>query len=134
MVGSKWQFEPDMVLENLQKGLLEDLAGATRRWEAEGVPEDVFSSVWEQDGAIYLHLLNAVGSMPKRGTVVTAKLPEGVFPPPVRDWAIGFRGRRVTEAYAVSPEWEGRRELRVTDGKVILPKGMLGVYLIVVAR
>ena len=134
MVGSKWQFEPDMVLENLQKGLLEDLAGATRRWEAEGVPEDVFSSVWEQDGAIYLHLLNAVGSMPKRGTVVTAKLPEGVFPPPVRDWAIGFRGRRVTEAYAVSPEWEGRRELRVTDGRVILPKGMLGVYLIVVAR
>ena len=134
MVGNKWQFVPDPALEDLQKSLLEELAGATRRWDAEGLPEDVFSSVWEQDGALYLHLLNAVDSMPKAGTVVTAQLPRDAFPPLTQDLAIRFRGREVKEAYAVSPEWEGRRPLKVEAGKVVLPKEMFKIYLIVVAR
>ena len=116
-----------------QKKLLSDLLAKNRSWEPLNVPEDVFTAAYTQDGKFVVHFLNAVNSMPKVGTVVGFYTDKTAFPAlGDMSFTVPFK---VKNAYAVSPEFAGRKALKIesakSGSKITLPTGTMKVYSIV---
>ena len=135
MVGAKHTFEPDLKLEAFQKKLLDDLVGKAyaRDWQVDNLPEDVFSAAYTQDDKFILHFLNAVNSMPEVGKTVGYYLDKTAFPR-LEEFTVTVPFK-VKNAYAVSPEFEGRKALKIEysnlQSKVTVPAGLMKVYALV---
>ncbi|MBO5924361.1 MAG: beta-galactosidase trimerization domain-containing protein, partial [Lentisphaeria bacterium] len=133
MVGSKHTFQPDLALEKFQKKLLSDLLDNTRTWQADNLPEEVFSASYTQDNKFVVHFLNAVNSMPEVGKVVGYYLDKTAFPK--LDTFTVTVPFKVKKAYAVSPEFSGSKALNVevknSASKVTVPGGLFKVYSLI---
>ena len=133
MVGQKHTFEPDAVLEAFQKKLLLELLDNCRSWKAENLPEDVFTASYTQDDKFIVHFLNAVNSMPAVGKTIGFYLDDSAFPA-LKDFTFTVPFK-VSKAYAVSPEFEGKKNLKVeavkAGSKITVPAGTMKVYSMV---
>ena len=133
MVGQKFTFVPDLKLEAFQKKLLGKLLDKNRCWRSSNVPEDVFTAAYTQDNNFILHFLNAVNSMPQAGTVVGYYTDKTAFPKlDAMSFTVPFK---VKKAYAVSPEFAGKKDLQVMNkgvrSIVSIPSGLFKVYTLV---
>ena len=104
-------------------------------WWRIAAPDGVYTAVWrERDGNLAIHFFNATGVKNVSGDVVTADAPSPAFPRLESD--VSFVVQEGSRAWAVSPEFDGERELHVekVDGnglKVVVPGDLLRGYLLV---
>ncbi|MBQ6471668.1 MAG: hypothetical protein IJJ33_06770, partial [Victivallales bacterium] len=98
-------------------------------------PEKVYISLYRQDNTLFLHLLNGLGSgRPKQ---ISRDTPvETLFPPLPHDLFFSLHAPRAVKAYAVSPDFSGKRELAFLSGEdgtvtFILPAKLLKIYTVV---
>ena len=100
-------------------------------------PENVYTSVWrERDGTVAIHFLNATGVREVPGETVRAQAPSPAFPPLSEDVVFSIPAPASAVAVAMSPDFEGVRNLVVgKDGsgraRVVLPRDCLKAYTLV---
>jgi len=95
--------------------------GGQLAFEAQdSIPKKVFVTVYRQQidskDQVMINLLNATGSNLKRGDVVPETNPQPHWPALEKD--IEFEidlPKSIKEAYIVSPDFEGRRPVKVTN-------------------
>jgi len=134
-INQKCQFKNDPVLDRFCKELLRsEFAGADAGLRTDA-PESVYLTWYRGDDGDILHFLNASGGNPACGQVIPAKSPKVPFPALARDITVSLPAMAVKEAYAVSPDFPGRKALTVKqeNGKLTLtlPKELLKAYTIV---
>ena len=133
MVGKKYLFEKDSALDDLQKQLLSKLTAGCRVWTPVNVPEKVFTAAYHQDNKLVLHFLNALNWELAPGTTITYNIGKNPFPT-VGDLIFEVP-HPVKNAYAVSPDYAGRKPLKVESlngkSRITLPGGLLKVYTLV---
>jgi len=135
MVGKKFNFTVIPGVENLHKKLLSDLAGEHRAWYPVAFPEKIVSNAYYQNGELIIHLLNATGSDFKAGDPIKFMLDKRDPFPEVKDLELVVRSNKYTSAYAVSPDFEGKKVLTVeqhSDGLLVkIPGNCLKVYTLI---
>jgi hypothetical protein len=104
-------------------------------WDPGDTPEAVLTGIFEVDGKLAIHFLNATGSHLKPGETIPTAMKTPVFPPLANDITFAV-ARKATKAYAVSPDYDGKRALEckpLPGGKtqIRLPKELLKAYTIV---
>ena len=111
------------------------VAGKNFAWQTDNVPEQVITSLYATcDGKIAAHFLNATKSNCKKGEIVPSVPPKNVFEPLKQSMSFTVKhpGKK---AYAVSPEFAGRKSLPLKRNgefaRVTIPGGTLGGYIIV---
>ena len=137
-VGGKWGFERDDALADLLHAELGRILADARVWETDA-PRKVYATIYNEPRRTLVHFLNATGAdWLKKGEVMTDVIPASVFPPIAKDIRFTLRqpARPVSQVYAVSPDFQGRKPLQwkqEANGAVsaVLPAGLLKVYTIV---
>ncbi len=133
MVGKKFAFKADKNAEFFQKSILEKLLGKYRTWQPVAVPDGVLTASYWQDDKFVLHFLNAQNAQGEFGKEIKFSIGENPFPE-VEDmsFAVPFK---IKKAYAVSPDFAGKKELKFMNkgarSIVTLPGKMLKVYTLV---
>ena len=98
-------------------------------------PPKVHLTLYRQDNALYLHLLNGLGAArPTQDSLHTPM--EKLFPQLPQDIGFSLHSPGTVMVYAVSPDFPGRRELAFNlrdDGSIsfTLPAKLLKVYTII---
>ena len=133
MVGKKYLFKKDPVLDELQKKLLSDLTAGVRAWEPVKVPEKVFTAAYYQDNMTVLHFLNAANWELAPGTTIPYDIGKNPFP--AVDDIVFEVPYQVKNAYAVSPDYAGRKPVKVEAvngrSRITLAGNLLKVYTLV---
>ena len=104
-------------------------------WDPGDTPAAVLTNVFEVDGKLAIHFLNATGSHLKPGETIPTAMKTPVFPPLANDITFAVP-RKTAKAYAVSPDYDGKRPLEckpLPNGhtQIRLPKELLKAYTIV---
>ncbi len=136
MVGRPFDGKRNSVCEAAANALLDLGLQGQNSWEPGDTPEAVLTGLFKVNGKIAVHFLNATGSNLKDGEVIAFDWKGPVFPPLARDITFAVFTDKATRAYAVSPDFEGRKPLQITpvsQGKfqIHLPKQHLKAYTIV---
>ncbi len=133
--GQPMNFERNPEAEAIALEVIRRVAENHFVWTTRNVPDQVITSLYETaDGKLAAHFLNATQSNYKKGEKVPSVPPPDAFAP--LPFEMGFQVRHPgTKAYAVSPEWAGRRELLLKRhgelAEVTIPAKTLGMYMIV---
>ncbi|MBE6368684.1 MAG: hypothetical protein E7056_00800 [Lentisphaerae bacterium] len=135
MVGKSFNFAPAVEMEMLQKNLLSDLTAGCGIWQPlNNWPDDVLSNSFYQQDKLLIHLLNATGSKIKNGEKIRFDIGKNPFPV-VQDLELQVNSGKYGRAYAVSPDFAGKRDLKVEKNgntlKIKLPAELLKVYTII---
>ena len=133
--GEKFGFSLDTALNTMVQDLLANLIGdaASVRLKA---PEEVFTSFYKDGDSVWVHFLNHTGFKCKPGEILPRTVAPDAFPaiPEAIEGEIKI-GRTISEAYAVSPDFKGRRALAYTQENGVvrftLPPELLKVYTMV---
>ena len=132
-----YRYDPDPAAER-------EFWDETARWAAPGAwwktdaPHNVYTSLWrERDGTLAIHFLNATGVRNTPGENLTPQAPQPAFPAIAHD--ITFTVPEGAGAWAVSPDFDGKRELAATRNAngsltVTLPASCLKTYALVRVR
>ncbi len=130
-------FQPDEGAAALYRALLRRLledAGAIPL--ATDAPAKVYVTLLEDDATVYVHLLNGLGAGVAKGEKVPAEARGPSFPRLERPIHVTVPATGAREAFAVSPDFPGRRRLEMqphADGTatVTIPPDLLKIYTIV---
>ncbi|MBR4220674.1 MAG: beta-galactosidase trimerization domain-containing protein, partial [Victivallales bacterium] len=135
MVGTVFKGERRPVCEALFQSVICIYAGNANAWEPGNTPAGVLTGVFDVAGKSVIHFLNATGSKLQKGEVVPPNPPAEMFPQLQEDIRFAVYMDKASQAYAVSPDFIGRRSLQFEnkDGRVhvVLPKELLKAYTIV---
>ena len=132
----KYTFKLDTVLDKFYKELMKkEFANADSAFSTDA-PEKVYTTWYRSKDAEIIHLLNATGAKPQLGQVLRAFCPEEPFPTVEQDINVSIPSpASVSEVYAVSPDFAGRKALKYTRNgdklNVVLDKGLLKAYTII---
>ena len=104
-------------------------------WQTENVPEQVITSLYTvKNKSLAAHFLNATKSNYKKGDIVPSVPPKNIFEPIKETMSFTVKHPGKT-AYAVSPDFPGRKALKLERkgefAKVVIPGGTLSGYMIV---
>ena len=136
--GNKFGFVLDPVQNTLVQDVLTSFIGDAASFKLTA-PEKVYTSFYREGDTLMIHFLNHTGFRYKPGDVMAWNVPEDAFPPLLE----AIQGevkvdRQLSEVYAVSPDFEGRKPLTFTQEgntvKFTLPPELLKVYTIVKLR
>lgn len=137
-VGKKWDFERDDALAELLHEVLGTQLEGARVWKTDA-PEKIYTTLYREPARLLIHFLNGLGSSTLgKDDVMTADIAENCFPKLEADIHFSIECRNMTpgKVYAVSPDFEGRRNLEFTlENGVLtatLPAELLDVYTIVI--
>ncbi len=106
----------------------------------EHVPEGVMVKAFRQcrcdNEAVVIHLLNCLGATYGPNDVIPAGH-QVKFPKIKRNMTIELRGRKIRDAYVISPDWQGKRDVafkQVRGGcRITVPANFLRRYSVVYA-
>ena len=136
-INGVWKFELDEGLARVYRAFLADLLRGASPWRVKA-PLKVHTELYRQGDAYVAHFLNGQGDTMKPGDRIVAELPGDPWPPLAEDIVFTLDAPQVREAYAVSPDFPGRKPLAlVRDGRnvtVTLPKALLKAYTLVWMR
>lgn len=131
-----FRYDPDPVTEADFRKRVAAAVGDAAWWRIEA-PDRVMTSVWrEKSGALAIHLLNLTGVRNKVGEVLDSSAPDPAFPPMDADIVLTVPFRDIGPAAAVSPDFDGERNLETRpapDGgmTVVLPKELFKTYTLI---
>ena len=111
------------------------IAEPARIWKVQA-PRLVLGELYYQKSGGYIaHFLNASGTELEKGETVPNGTKEEAWPALKEDVVFTLRDGKVSSAYAVSPDFKGRKTLKVekVDGqsRITLPKEFMRAYSIV---
>ncbi len=134
--GSLMTFERQPGAEAIGHLMLEKIIGDAKIWNPGNTPEKVLTSLYRENGVTLIHFLNATGTKLKFNDPVPFGPPEQPFPKLPEDIRFSIRLDSLSEADAVSPDFEGSKPLdfsKQPDGTyaITLPKELLTVYTLV---
>ncbi|MBR2357879.1 MAG: beta-galactosidase trimerization domain-containing protein [Lentisphaeria bacterium] len=134
-VNNKWRFEWNRELESYLLDVLKDVASPAKIWDVKA-PRLVHSELYyNKEGGYIAHFLNATGTELAKGELIGGNLCKTAWPALTSDISITLRDGTVKTAYAVSPDFEGRKTIAVkqVDGKaeITLPKELLKAYTVI---
>ena len=136
-VGRKFRFELDEGVARLYRGFLTDLLKDATPWQV-SAPLKVHTELYRQGDAYVAHFLNGQGATLKKGDPVQYDPPGDPWPPIAGDITFTLAAPKASEAYAVSPDFAGRKPLKLTRSganvTVTLPKALLKAYTVVWVR
>ncbi len=128
-------FAKDSANDEMVLRVIKQVAGNHFVWTTENIPEQVITSLYTtRDGKLAAHFLNATKSVYPKGKILPSVPPENVFEPirSAMSFTVKHPGRK---AYAVSPEFSGRKNLELKRkgdmAQITIPAGTLGGYMIV---
>ena len=133
-------FEKSPAADELVLKIIKIVLRGNEVWIPENIPSGVITSLYNtQDGRIVVHFLNAVKSVYEIEDVIPSDPPRNMFAPLTQEMSFTVKYSANTsekvKAYAVSPEFKGRKLLPVqVKGeyvKVTIPRNTLGGYMIV---
>ncbi len=132
--GRVWQFNPDPEVDRIYREVLTRITENARIWTVQA-PELVLTTLYRQDQQLLVHFLNATACSNVRGKPMSGALPEPPFPQLAEDIVFEISDGPWQSAYAVSPDFKGRKPLKLThEGnrcRITLPKELLVAYTIV---
>ncbi len=134
--GSKMTFRRLPGAEAVGQLVLDKIIGGVRVWDPGNTPEKVLVSIYRENHETVIHFLNATGTRLQFDEVVPFGNPVNPFPPLPEDIRFSMALDGLSEAYAVSPDFPGRKKLdfhKQPDGSyaITLPKELLSVYTLV---
>ncbi len=136
--GMKFRFILDPVQNALVQELLTSFIGDAATFKLTA-PENVFTSFYRDGDTLMVHFLNHTGFRCEPGQILSWNVAEDAFPPlskPIQG-AVKVK-RKISEVYAVSPDFKGRKQLTFTQNgdtvKFTFPPELLKVYTIVKLR
>ena len=136
-VGRKFRFELDEGIARLYRGFLMDLLRGATPWQV-SAPTKVHAELYRQGDAYVAHFLNGQGATLKKGELVRYDPPGEPWPSIAEDIRFNLEAPGVREAYAVSPDFAGRKPLKIARNgarvTVTLPKQLLKAYTLVWLR
>ena len=117
-VRDTFSFQRNNRVHNLVMEIVRRAYGGSLPFEAAAsMPAKVFTTVYRQHvngkEQVLVHLLNATGSDIKAGEKVPGTTPENAWPTLKKDISFSIKLRRFSDSYVVSPDFEGRRPVRV---------------------
>ncbi|MBQ9366135.1 MAG: hypothetical protein IJT83_00020 [Victivallales bacterium] len=129
-------YEYDAAAAEVYRTVLLSVLGDAANLVRTDAPEKVFLTLYRQDKAVFLHLLNGMGTGNAEIARNVSEKPKEAFPPMPHDLLFTLNVGAVKAAYAVSPDFEGCIPLPLipnNDGKIsfVLPKERLKIYTIV---
>jgi len=118
-VGDKYPYRRDKAKQDLAIEIVRRAHGQPMIFEASpATPEKVFITTYRhrRDGAeqVLVHLLNATGSVIEAGQIVPKTTPANPWPALHEDLRFEIELPSLKKAYIVSPDFAGRRPVRVT--------------------
>ncbi|MBQ7179385.1 MAG: hypothetical protein IJS08_18355 [Victivallales bacterium] len=130
----KWPYELDEKLAANHRKYLKATLGNASPWQV-SAPTKVYAELYRQDKALVAHFLNGQGATMKKGQVYSGNPPGESWPPLKEDIQFTLKADGISQAYAVSPDFQGRKPLQFTrNGDSItirLPKELLHAYTLV---
>ena len=136
--GDRYDFVLDPLQNAMVQDLLKDLIGDKASFKVDA-PEKVYTSFYREGDTALIHFLNHTGFRFKLGDKMPWDVAKDAFPPPSKPITAKVRtDRKISEVYAVSPDFEGRKKIPFTQQdrvvKFALPPDLLKVYTIVKLR
>jgi len=131
--GRMWTFQLDPAVDDFYKRFLNEFTEGARCWEVKA-PDLVLTTLYRQDDQMVAHFLNATGCSNTFNKPMEMALPDPAFPVLSEDITFTLPDKWQS-AYAVSPDFEGKKALAVRQENnqfiVTLPADLLKVYTIV---
>ena len=120
------------------KELYGKLLAGSRVWQLDA-PGKVFSAVWKNSNAVYIHLFNQTGVTINPGDKLDPLYPAVPYPAITEDMSFVLDNvKKGAKAVAVSPDFAGRVELKSSwkNGKLFvqIPAKLLKTYTIVTVK
>ncbi|MBQ7179017.1 MAG: beta-galactosidase trimerization domain-containing protein, partial [Victivallales bacterium] len=134
-VKNQWPYKWNRELEKYFQRLFCQVAQPAAVWQVKA-PRLVHSELYYRNSGGYVaHFLNATGTELEKGQMLIGGLHKDAWPTLNEDVTFIIRDSSVKKAYAVSPDFAGRKPLAVKNvvgkSEVTLPKEFLKAYAIV---
>lgn len=134
-VKNDWPYRWNKELETFFQQLFREVARPAAVWEVKA-PRLVHSELYRNPSGGYIaHFLNASGTELAKGEKIIGGLHKEPWPALSEDITFTLRDGKGKSAYAVSPDFAGRKPLTVRStgekAEIILPKELLKAYTIV---
>ena len=134
-VRNEWPFQWNKGLEAFFQKLFAQVAQPAAVWLVKA-PRLVHSELYHRKtGGYVAHFLNATGTELEKGQMIIGGLHKEAWPALKEDIMFSLRDGNVKSAYAVSPDFEGHKPLKLKKvgerTEITLPKELLKAYTIV---
>jgi len=134
-VPSKYDIFFNKQLEAFMQKVYSSMAAPAKVWSVKA-PRLVLSELYrDKDGLYAAHFLNTTGTENVKLGEVVRGIKGEVWPAIMEDVVFTMRDGNVKTAYAVSPDFAGRKELEIkhvgSQAEITLPKELLKAYTIV---
>ena len=139
----KYAFNPDPALRRFYGKFLQDQFASKAILQPVAIPENIMTSLSHtrinDKPALAVHFLNGNGAVIAFGAAIPSAMPPNPWPRPDGDLIFKLKTAAITEAYAVSPDFSGRKTVEFKNSapgewQFTVPRDYLSSYLIVFVR